>query len=206
MKKMVCVLISIFLFLFVACDRSHLCSLDVLCSNENISIVVDGEYLEKINFLSRELNSLPLENYSQIDFTSYENNSANVKMYKFDIVSLTNDTYNLSLKLVETNKYVVDFLRIGIIVDDELRVYKYYDKYENLYHKENDPDSILHFTTKSEIFNELAVNFSTGETKEIIVFIWIEESELYDKKGERYKGWADNSYKASPIILRVEVE
>lgn len=146
MKKALCsILISALLFPLVSCDRSHLCSLDLLCSNENASIVVDGEAYDSFNFSSNEFNMQPLENYSNIDFTSNENNGSNAKMHKFEIASLANDTYNLSLKLVDANKYVIDFLRVGIIIDGELRVYKYYDNREELYHKENDPDSILHF-------------------------------------------------------------
>ncbi len=207
MKKTICsILISVLLLSIVSCDRSHLCSLDVLCSNENANLVVDGEASDSFNFSSKEFNHQPLENYSNIDFTSNENNVSNANVNKFEITSSTNDTYNLSLKLVDANKYVVDFLRVGIIVDGEVRVYKYYDKSEELYHKENDPDSILHFNSKSEIFNELTIDFSAGETKEIAIFIWIEEAELYDKNGERHKGWADKSYDASPIMLSMEVK
>ncbi len=207
MKKTVCsILISVLLFFLVSCDRSHLCSLDILCSNENASIVVDGEKVDSFTFSSETFNHQPLENYSNIDFTNNENNVSNADVNKFEITSLTNATYNLSLRLVDANRYVVDFLRVGIIVDGELAVYKYYDKHEELYHKENDPDSILHFNSKSEVFNELTVGFSAGETKEIIIFIWIEEAELYDKNGERHKGWADKSYNASPIMLSMEVK
>lgn len=207
MKKMFCsILISVLLFSLVSCDRSHLCSLDVLCSNENASIVVDGEKVTSFNFSSKGLNHQPSENYSNIDFTNTENNLSNANVNKFEITSSADDTYNLSLKLVDANTYVVDFLRVGIIVDGELRVYKYYDQSEELYHKENDPDSILHFNSKSEIFNEITVDFSAGETKEIVIFIWIEEAELYDKNGERYTGWADKSYDASPIMLSMEIK
>ena len=38
------------------------------------------------------------------------------------------------------------------------------------------------------------------------IFIWLEESELYDENGERYTGWADKSYNASPIMLSLEVK
>ncbi|MBE6533268.1 MAG: hypothetical protein E7676_07255 [Ruminococcaceae bacterium] len=206
MKKAICsILISILLFSLMSCDRSHLCSLDVLCSNENASLIVEGEKVNSFNFSSNELNQQPLEKYSNIDFTSEENNNSNSKVYRFEISSLAEDTYNLSLKLVDANKYVVDFLRVGIVVDDELKVYKDYDKFEELYQMESD-DELLHFNSKSEIFNDLTVDFSAGETKEVVVFIWIEESELYDKNGERYTGWADKSYKASPIVLSLEVE
>ena len=207
MKKTMCgILISAFLFSLVSCDKTHLCSLDVLCSNENASIVVNGEAFDSFNFSNEGFNHQPKENYSSIDFTNTESNVSNANVNKFEIASLTDDTYSLSLKLVDVNKYVVDFLRVGIIVDGQLRVYKYYDKSEEIYHKENDPDSILHFNSKSEIFSELKIAFSVGETKEIVIFIWIEEAELYNKNGERYKGWADKSYNASPIALNMELK
>ena len=206
MKKTICsILISVLLFSLISCDTTHLCSLDVLCSNENASIVVDGEASDSFNFSNEGFNHQPLENYSNIDFTNTESNVSNANVNKFEIASSTNDTYNLSLKLVDANKYVVDFLRVGIIVDGELSVYKYYDKSEDLYHKENDPDSILHFNSKSEIFSELTIDFSAGETKEVVIFIWIEEAELYNKNGERYKGWADTSHRANPISLSLEI-
>ena len=200
------ILILFLLFSFVSCDRSHLCSLDVQCSNENASIVVNGEAFDSFNFSNEGFNHQPLEYYSNIDFTNTESNVSNANVNKIEIASSANDTYNLSLKLIDTNKYVVDFLRIGIIIDGQLSVYKYYDKSEELYHKENDPDSILHFDSKSEIFSELTVDFSAGEIKEIIIFIWIEEAELYDRNGERYTGWADKSYNASPIMLNMEIK
>lgn len=207
MKKTICgILISVFLFSLCSCDTIHICSLDVLCSNENASIVVGGESFESYNFSYEGFNHQPQEKYSNIDFTNVESNASNANVNKFEISSLTNDTYNLSLKLVDANKYVVDFLRVGIIVDGKLNVYKYYEKSEEIYHKENDPDSIIPFNSKNEVFSELTVDFSAGETKEIVIFIWIEESELYDKNGERYTGWDDNSYDASPIMLNMELK
>lgn len=206
MKKAICsILISILLFSLMSCDRSHLCSLDLFCSNENASLIVDGEKVNSFKFSSNELNQQPLERYSNIDFTSEESNNSNAKIYKFEISSLADDTYNISLKLVDANKYVVDFLRVGIVIDNEIKVYKDYDKYEELYQTESD-DGLLHFNSKSEIFNDLTVDFSAGEAKKIVVFVWIEEAELYNRNGERYTGWADKSYKASPIVLNLEIK
>lgn len=206
MKRAVCgILIIILLFLLAGCDRSHLCSLDVLCSNEKTSIIVGGEEVDSFNFSSNDFNEQPLENYSSIDFLSGENDTANAKIHKFEIKSEADATYNLSLKLVDANKYVVDFLRVGVVIDGVAHVYKDYDKFEELYQTESD-DELLHFNSKNEIFNDLTVSLSAGETKEITVFIWIEEAELYDRNGERYTGWADKSYKASPIVLNLEVK
>lgn len=206
MKRTVCgILIIILLLSLAGCDRSHLCSLDVLCSNDNASIVVDGEEVDSFNFSSNDFNEQPLENYSNIDFLSGENDAVNAKIHKFEIKSEADATYNLSLKLVDANKYVVDFLRVGVVVDGLAHVYKDYDKFEELYQKESD-DGLLHFNSKNEIFNDLTVSLSSGEAKEITVFIWIEEAELYDRNGERYTGWADKSYKASPIVLSLEIK
>ena len=190
-------------------------SLGLLCAEKSELLIKIGSQpkyseifclLSSFNFSNEGFNHQPLEYYSNIDFTNTESNVSNANVNKIEIASSTKDTYNLSLKLIDANKYVVDFLRIGIIIDGQLSVYKYYDKSEELYHKENDPDSILHFDSKSEIFSELTVDFSAGEIKEIIIFIWIEEAELYDRNGERYTGWADKSYNASPIMLSIEIK
>lgn len=207
MKKTVCGILSlVLLFVLAGCDKSYLWSLDIRSSDEKVSIVVDGEASDSFSFSSNDFNRQPKANYSNIDFSKTENNDANVKIYKFELTSSTSDTYSLSLKLVDANKYVVDFLRVGIIVDGELRVYKYNNIFEEIYHKENDPDSILHFKSKSKIFNGLSLELSAGEPKEIVVFLWLEEAELYNKKGERYTGWADHSYDASPVMLDMEIK
>ena len=207
MKKIVAFIIMFFaIFSLIGCDTSYLCSFDILCSNENISVIVEGESYNSFTFSSNDFNMQPKDRYSFIDFMTDENKNSNAKMHKFEITSLVDETYNLSLKLVDANKYVVDFLRVAIIIDGELRVYKYYDKNEEIYHKEDDPDSILHFNSQNEIFNQLPVELSAREVKEIIVFIWIEEAELYDENGDRYTGWADKSYDASPIMLSMEVK
>ena len=76
MKRTIgCILILIFLFSLASCDRSHLCSLDVLCSNENASLIVDLEKVNSFKFSINELNQQPLEKYLNIDFTSEENNN-----------------------------------------------------------------------------------------------------------------------------------
>ena len=125
MKKTVCGILSlVLLFVLAGCDKTHVWSLEVRSSNENLSIIVDGEASASFSFTSEGFNRQPLENFSNIDFSETENNNANIEIHKFKITSLTSDTYSLSLKLVDANKYVVDFLRVGIIVDGELRVYK----------------------------------------------------------------------------------
>lgn len=60
------------------------------------------------------------------------------------------------------------------------------------------PIRILHFKSKNEIFDNLEISFEENETKEMVVFVWIEEAELYDENGQRDKGWADKSYNATP--------
>ena len=106
MKKTMCgILISAFLFSLVSCDKTHLCSLDVLCSNENASIVVNGEAFDSFNFSNEGFNHQPKENYSSIDFTNTESNVSNANVNKFEIASLTDDTYSLSLKLVDVNNF-----------------------------------------------------------------------------------------------------
>lgn len=107
--------------------------------------------------------------------------------------------------LTQPNKYVIDYVRVAILIDSELKVYKYYDEKEGIYHKDNDPDTLLHFKSKNEIFDNLEISFEENETKEMVVFVWIEEAELYDENGQRDKGWADKSYNATPINLNLGI-
>ena len=110
------ILILALLFSLFSCDKSHLCSLDVTSSNKSVSIVVDGESLNSFNFSSNELNHQPLERYENIDFTA-EDNTSNAKVHKFGIASETGGAYRLGMSLVDANKHVINFLRIGILID-----------------------------------------------------------------------------------------
>ena len=110
------------------------------------------------------------------------------------------------IKISEQNKYVNDFLRVAIVVNDEFTAYKYYDKDENIYHKENEPDTLINFDSQYEIFDDFSIDFMAGETKKIIVFVWIEKLEFYNDNGEHYKGLANKSYTASTIMLSMEIK
>ena len=199
-------ILVLFIILLSGCDKIYICELDVKSSNSEVNFVVDGEIvINHYQFTEKNMNRSPLDNYSNIDFTLKESYSiANV--FKFEILSSSDKTYNLSLELNEANKYVIDFLRIGIVIDENVKVYKYYEDSEKIYHRENDPDSILHFKSKNEIFDELSINLKANEQKEILFFVWIEEAELYDKDGNRYTGYKDKSYDASEIYLKFEIE
>lgn len=198
------ILILALLFSLFSCDISHLCALEVISFNKSASIVVEGDAFESFSFSSEEMNHQPLERYENIDFTA-EDNTSNAKVHKFGIASETGGAYRLGMSLVDANKHVIDFLRIGILIDGEVKVYQDYDKYEDIYGREQNSAQVLFFNSDSEVFNNITVDIPAGEVKEVTVFIWIEESELYDRNGNRYTGWADKSYKASPIVLNLEI-
>ena len=146
------------------------------------------------------------EYHSIINLFSAERKPLGLTKQKFELLSQKDNTYNMSLKLLNNNKYVVDFLRVAIVIDDSLKVYKFYDKNEVIYHKENDPDTILHFNSETEIFNDLTVDLLENESKTIKIFAWVEEAELYDARGNRYTGYRDHSYDADTIMLSLEIE
>ena len=206
MKHALVLLLTILLaFAFTGCDSTYTNALDIQCSNENVRVIVDGEASDSYSFSSSLFNNMPLTKYKYIDFESKDDSQHNVKIRTFQLASTVNATYNLSLKLVDANHYVVDFLRVAILIDGELRVYKYDNLFEEIYDKENDPDSLLHFHSRSEVFNDVAVTLSADEAKEITVFYWIEEAELYDRNGKRHTGWSDKSYDADPIYLSLDI-
>ena len=198
MKKICLVfLVCALLFSFAACDRSHLCSLELRCS--------DAEVLSSFQFSDSDLNRQPLAYASHIDFAERENDPSNANLYTFELASVKKDSCRISLALIDANRYVLDFLRVGIVIDGEVRIYQDYDEDEASASKESNRDPALFFSSDSEIFKELTVDLSREEAKEIAIFVWLEESELYDENGERYKGWEDTSYRASPIVLVLDV-
>ena len=206
MKKMIfCIILLVLLVLLVSCDRDYICSFNVECLNENINVIADGKESKSLSFISEDFNMQPKENYININFSEFDNDTSYAKKYRFEINSKVNQTYNLSLRLDEANKYVRDFLRVAVVIDGKLSVYKFCDKYEDIYHKQNDPDTLLHFNSETIIFNDLYIDITKEKSKEVILFIWIEEAELYDNNGERYKGWDDKSYNATPIMLNMEI-
>lgn len=207
MKKLLALILSmIFLLLcFAGCDKSYNTSLNVVSSNKSIRILDGEEKTTSKNFEDSDFNRQPTENYANIDFSGSEKSQSNAKIYKINLNSTTEDNYTLSMYLTQPNKYVIDYVRVAILIDSELKVYKYYDEKEGIYHKDNDTDTLLHFKSKNEIFDNLEISFEENETKEMVVFVWIEEAELYDENGQRDKGWADKSYNATPINLNLGI-
>lgn len=207
MKKIICSVLIIFsLMLIVGCDKSYINSLDIVSNNENVTIIINDEELNNYNFNGRYFNWFPYTNYSSIDFTDINNNNLQTINCKFILKSTINHTYNLSLNITEDNKYVTDFLRVAIIMDNQVLVYKYYEENEHIYHKEDDPDTLLHFNSENEIFNNLSVDLLEGEEKEVVVIYWIEKAEFYNSKGEYKKGYSNKSSSATPIMLKLEIE
>ncbi len=208
MKKICSLIVLIGIILTLSsCDRMYVYSLDVKSLDENLSYVIDDEMYNSYQYYLNKLNWGFKREYSEMDFFSDDNDfTLHSLMYQFELLSQIDNTYNMSLKLLNNNKYVVDFLRVAIVIDDSLKVYKFYDKNEVIYHKENDPDTILHFNSETEIFNDLTVDLLENESKTIKIFAWVEEAELYDARGNRYTGYRDHSYDADTIMLSLEIE
>ena len=200
-----CALLLVLLFLLVGCDTVHTYSLDIAIKNENISVLVDGVEHDTYQLADRYFNHAMMANYSNIDFDSYEEDLY-VQKYVFSLKADASDTYNISLKLIDANKHVVDMVRIAIIIDGQVNVYKHNDLLERIYHEENDPDSIIAFKSMQVVFEDIALYIEGGEVKEIAVFVWIEEAECYYITGRRRTGWADHSHDATPVELLMEIK
>jgi hypothetical protein len=205
MKKIYSLIILIGIMLTLSsCDIEYVYSLDVKSLDENLNYIIDDEMYESYQYYYRTMNFQFKTNYSDIDFLG---NDIGLSMpYQFELLSKVDDTYSMSLKLLNNKQYVVDFLRIAVIIDDTVKVYKYYDENEVIFHKENDPETILHFNSETEIFNDFTIDLLENEPKTIKILVWIEEAELYDARGNRYKGWQDHSYYATPVELSLEIE
>ena len=205
MKKIYSLIIFIGIMLTLSsCDKMYVYSLDVKSLDENLNYIIDDDMYESYQYYCDFMNFNCKTNYSDIDFLGYD--TALSMPYQFELLSKVDGTYSMSLKLLNNKQYVVDFLRIAVIIDDTVKVYKYYDENEVIFHKENDPETILHFNSETEIFNDFTIDLLENEPKTIKILVWIEEAELYDASGNRHKGWQDHSYDATPVELSLEIE
>lgn len=205
MKKIWSLIILIGIMLTLSsCDKRYVYSLDVKSLDENLNYIIDDEMYESYQYYCDFMNFNCKTNYSDIDFLG---NDIGLSIpYQFELLSKVDGTYSMSLELLNNKQYVVDFLRIAVIIDDTVKVYKYYDENEVIFHKENDPETILHFNSETEIFNDFTIDLLENEPKTIKILVWIEEAELYDARGNRHKGWQDHSYDATPVELSLEIE
>ena len=206
MKKItIVIVICVLLFALVGCDIGNETILDVVCNDENVKIIVDDAPLEQHTFVITGMNHWPQSSFPRIDFTGLENLESSHK-FRFEVVSSVSGTYNLTMKLNDDNSALLDWLRVAIAVDGELKeVYRDNSISDNIYQKQNDPDFIKSFESKKIIFSQFTLDMIADSAREVVVFIWLEEGELYDSFGTRYTGWAANMSGASHIDLSLEI-
>ena len=124
MKKICSLIVLIGIILTLSsCDRMYVYSLDVKSLDENLSYVIDDEMYNSYQYYLNKLIWGFKREYSEMDFFSDDNDfTLHSLMYQFELLSQIDNTYNMSLKLLNNNKYVVDFLRVAIVMDDSLKV------------------------------------------------------------------------------------
>ena len=207
MKKItIVIVICVLLFALVGCDIGTETILGVQCNDENVKIIVDDAPLEQYKFEITGMNRLPQSSYPHIGLTEDDYIFGSPNKFRFEIVSSVSDTYNLTMKLNDDNSALLDWLRVAIAVDGELKeVYRDNSISDNIYQKQNDPDFIKSFESKKIIFSQFTLDMIADSAREIMVFIWLEEGELYDSFGTRYTGRAASMFGASHIDLSLEI-
>lgn len=211
MKKIL-ILLLLFLTIFLSgCDGGFICFITVISENSNLKILDNEQMLDIYEIDYGPLNNYPFGNYSSIDFTNTDQYSQHAYVFTIKLINLDydNNNYMLSMNLKDPRKYndyMLDFSRIALVVDEQLTVYKFFEKNEVIYHKENDPDTILHFNNMNEVCNNYEIKINSNETKEIILFVWLEQSEQYDKDGKFSKRINNRFFNAGPMQLDITIK
>ena len=110
MKKICSLIVLIGIILTLSsCDRMYVYSLDVKSLDENLSYVIDDEMYNSYQYYLNKLNWGFTREYSEMDFFSDDNDfTLHSLMYQFELLSQIDNTYNMSLKLLNNNKYGKD--------------------------------------------------------------------------------------------------
>ena len=200
MKKLIIYLVIVLITVFlIGCDRSYHSYLTINSSNEILLSKTD-EFSENTNNLYYSNNYL-----NDNHIASYKNLS-NAIIYSFFIKSSRDINAKLSLKLNDANNYLLDYIRIAIEIDEEFIVYKYFDKNEIVHDEDNEYENTNYFISETDVFKEYDLPLIIDDSKNVIIYIWVEETELYDKNGNRLTGRKDHSNDISQIDLLLSID
>ena len=208
MKKIsIIIVLCILLFVLVGCQPrpARIDSLNIVRSDENVKIGVNGEYYDSYKF--EEQNKTDVREFDDIDFYDYDSEHGDVTTsYRFSIVSSESATYNLSLELVDANRYLIDLLRVAIVIDGGLiGVYKYNNWYDPPIQRIHDPEFTTFFESKKVVFNQLSIDTFADTANEIAIYVWFGHGEMYNVLGQRYTGWFYWPSRANNLQLNLEI-
>jgi hypothetical protein len=121
----------------------------------------------------------------------------------FYMMNQTDKTINYSLALNGANDYLIDFLRVLIITDDEMTLYRDFEENELIHDEESSYENTKYFQDDNNVFSNLTFDLKANEPERFIILVWEEEDELYDDEGHRLTGYKDHSYDVNDIDLEL---
>lgn len=208
MRKIILIVLLLFmLFSFSACDRNYNYYVQVVSTDEVFLYYIDEEDAKNELLDEKSLfNSYFGTEYKDINFDDLQNNNTRwyVGCFTFKFET-SNDIIDLKMELIDADKYLLDFIRVGVIFKDEIYIYKFYDKKEQMYDKENDPLSILHFENSSLITDSLNFDVIKDEFNELSIIYWIEEGEGVTPNGDLDKNYSKQRYKMGDMNLKISI-
>lgn len=208
MRKIILIVLLLFmLFSFSACDRNYNYYVQVVSTDEVFLYYIDEEDAKNELLDEKSLfNSYFGTEYKDINFDDLQNNNTRwyVGCFTFKFET-SNDIIDLKMELIDADKYLLDFIRVGVIFQDEIYIYKFYDKKEQMYDKENDPLSILHFENSSLITDSLNFDVIKDEFNELSIIYWIEEGEGVTPNGDLDKNYSKQRYKMGDMNLKISI-
>ncbi len=208
MRKIILIVLLLFmLFSFSACDRNYNYYVQVVSTDEVFLYYIDEEDAKNELVDEKSLfNSYFGTEYKDINFDDLQNNNTRwyVGCFTFKFET-SNDIIDLKMELIDADKYLLDFIRVGVIFQDEIYIYKFYDKKEQMYDKENDPLSILHFENSSLITDSLNFDVIKDEFNELSIIYWIEEGEGVTPNGDLDKNYSKQRYKMGDMNLKISI-
>ena len=208
MRKFILIVLLLFmLFSFSACDRNYNYYVQVVSTDEVFLYYIDEEDAKNELVDEKSLfNSYFGTEYKDINFDDLQNNNTRwyVGCFTFKFET-SNDIIDLKMELIDADKYLLDFIRVGVIFQDEIYIYKFYDKKEQMYDKENDPLSILHFENSSLITDSLNFDVIKDEFNELSIIYWIEEGEGVTPNGDLDKNYSKQRYKMGDMNLKISI-
>jgi hypothetical protein len=156
------------------------------------------------NFKSFDFEEIKKTNgYTCMDPRIADNTSEIYVGISFYLMNSTDKTIKYRLALNGANGYLIDYLRVLIIADDEMTMYKDFEENEKVHDAANECENTKYFEDDKNVFSDLSLDLKANEPKRFIILVWEEEDELYDDEGQRLTGYKDHSYDVNGIDLEL---
>ncbi len=195
----------------VSCDRDFNYYVSVEAS-DSASVSENVEFTgptDILRFHYSELNGSVHGRYTDINFENIADEWG-LGQETFYVRSNVDGHLKFELDLYGANSYLRDCIRIGLIIDGQLHLYKQndIDKYPDgmtdvEYFEKEWP--IFDYDQKASVCS-IEVDSSVGDIHKVTICFWSEYTEDLDRNGEHYTGHNIPSHHFTWIDLRLNIE